>query len=227
MKTRVLVVDDDLYACDFLEAVLAEEDYEVSSSRSASEAIKMMEEKDFDIALTDFRMPGMNGIELLKDIKAKRPHMKTIMMTAYGEDNLVNEAHSAKVDGIIYKPFEIEGLLAILQKVLSKAKDKHKKPPTLKDILIVDDEGYTREFLQELLEEKGYSVCVVQDGSDVFREMENTSFNIVLLDVLMPGINGVEVLKMLKKKRPDVPIVIMTAYVGHKLVHEALDEGQL
>ncbi len=94
-----------------------------------------------------------------------------------------------------------------------------------KKILVVDDERYTCEFLRELLSEEGYSVSVIQDGADAINKIKEDSFDVVLLDILMPGVNGVEIIKILKEVRPELPIVVITAYVGHKLVQEAVGLG--
>ena len=79
-------------------------------------------------------------------------------------------------------------------------------------ILIVDDEEIVRESLSGWLEKDGYTIGTAADGAAALRTMEEAPWSILLVDLKMPGIDGLEVLRRVKEQRPDTAVLIMTAY---------------
>jgi len=92
-------------------------------------------------------------------------------------------------------------------------------------ILIVDDERRMTETLTDLLEELGYHVEVAFDGFEAIEKARSQFFDVILMDIRMPGINGVETFREIKKFRPEAAVMMMTAYSVEELVAEALKEG--
>lgn len=114
----ILVVDDELNYLTVMEALLGEAGYEVLTAASGYEALKIAATTDLDLVLTDMRMPRMNGIELLGELKRLYPDLPVIMMTAYGT---VEKAVSAMKTGAfdyVLKPFKNEELLLTIAKAL-------------------------------------------------------------------------------------------------------------
>jgi len=79
-------------------------------------------------------------------------------------------------------------------------------------ILVVDDQAYVREFLSEELGQDGYSVASAGDAESIWRFLENSKPDLVLLDLCLEGFQGWDLLKGLKQKEPDLPVLILTAY---------------
>lgn len=79
-------------------------------------------------------------------------------------------------------------------------------------ILVVDDDINIQRLYQEELEEEGYEVVIASTGKDALEIFENEDPNIVTLDILMPDIDGISLLRKMKEKRPDIPIIMSTAY---------------
>ncbi|MEE8168505.1 MAG: response regulator [Candidatus Hydrothermarchaeales archaeon] len=92
-------------------------------------------------------------------------------------------------------------------------------------VLVVDDDAGTCETLSDILLETTCQVTMARDGFEAIEKMKGESFDVVLMDIKMPGINGVETYKEMKKINPEAKVVMMTAYVGDDLVAEALKEG--
>ena len=92
-------------------------------------------------------------------------------------------------------------------------------------VLIVDDNENLCMTLSFILNRKGYATTTVSDGSDAIKLAEETPFDLTLMDIRMPGMNGVEAFKKIKRLRPKVAVVMMTAYSVEELVQEALEEG--
>src|SRR6185295_8152099 len=83
-KGRIVVIDDEVNAASALETLLKEDGYDVARANDARSGLLMIEKTDPDIVLTDLRMPGMDGLELLAKIKELRPETMVLLMTAYG-----------------------------------------------------------------------------------------------------------------------------------------------
>ncbi|HPA99678.1 MAG TPA: response regulator [Candidatus Marinimicrobia bacterium] len=92
-------------------------------------------------------------------------------------------------------------------------------------ILIVDDEQNVCEFLGEFLQDKGYLVIKARSGSKALRYLEKNNPDLVLLDILMPGMSGLEVLKRIRKLYPDLPVIILTGVKDKRVVDDIINIG--
>ena len=117
MKARIIVIDDDAVACEFLQEVLQRDGYDVSSFTSASAALKQ-NLADYDLLMSDIRMPGMDGLQLLDEIQKQWPNLPVILMTAYGSLETTMEAIRLGAWDYISKPFSPEECRALVKKVL-------------------------------------------------------------------------------------------------------------
>ena len=92
-------------------------------------------------------------------------------------------------------------------------------------IMIVDDEEELLENLQDLLEFKGYHVLTFTTGEEVLEQFDSVSVDLVMLDIQLPGIDGLQVLKRIKKKRPDLPVVMVSASSIRGILAQAEEYG--
>ncbi|MCY0875961.1 MAG: response regulator [Firmicutes bacterium] len=116
MQKQVLVVDDQFGIRVLLQEVLEREGYEVLLAGSGMEALQIVGKHEPDLVLLDMKIPGMDGIEILTNIRKTHPHLKVVMMTAYGELDLVKEASALDAIGHFTKPFDIDELRAFVKK---------------------------------------------------------------------------------------------------------------
>ena len=117
MKARILVIDDDAVACEFLQEALLRDGYEVIASTSAAEALKQ-DLSAYDLLMSDIRMPGMDGLQFLSEVQKKWPNLPVILMTAYGSLETTMEAISLGAWDYISKPFSPDDCRVIVKKVL-------------------------------------------------------------------------------------------------------------
>ena len=117
-KARVLAVDDQLYFRVFLEDLLAQQGYEVSTATNAQEALVEVDRGEFDVVLTDLAMPGMSGIELVKTLRQRFPDLPLVVITSVGDVKTAVEAMKVGANEYLLKPIDravldrsIEGLL--------------------------------------------------------------------------------------------------------------------
>ncbi|PKN18467.1 MAG: hypothetical protein CVU71_13315 [Deltaproteobacteria bacterium HGW-Deltaproteobacteria-6] len=117
MKARILVIDDDAVACEFLQEVLLRDGYDVTAFTSALDALRQDLSK-YDLLMSDIRMPGMDGLQFLGEVQKKWPNLPVILMTAYGSLETTMEAISLGAWDYISKPFSPEDCRTLVKKVL-------------------------------------------------------------------------------------------------------------
>ena len=116
----IMIVDDERNYLVVLEALLGNEGYEIITADNASDALRMIREYDLDLVITDMKMPGMNGIELLDEAKKIDHERPIIIMTAYGTIEMAVEAMKKDAYDYITKPFKNEELKLTIKKALEK-----------------------------------------------------------------------------------------------------------
>jgi two-component system NtrC family response regulator len=114
----ILVVDDEPNYLVVLSELLKEEDYEVFTAQSGEKGLKIAKENDLDLIITDMRMPGMDGLELLKAVKSFNRHLPVIMVTAFGEVEKAVVAMKAGAYNYLAKPFSNDELLVNIRKAI-------------------------------------------------------------------------------------------------------------
>jgi two-component system, NtrC family, response regulator len=115
----ILVVDDEKNYLLVLKELLGEEGYEVLTAQSASEALNLFHETELDLVITDMRMPGMSGMDLLSALRDRDPHLPVIMMTAFATVEKAVEAMKKGAYDYIMKPFDNEALKKTVVKALA------------------------------------------------------------------------------------------------------------
>lgn len=123
-KYKILIVDDQYGIRLLLSEVFSKEGYLTFQAANGIDAIEIVKSQPPDIVLLDMKIPGMDGLEILKNIKKIDQDIKVIMMTAYGELDMLEEATKYGVITHFTKPFDIEQLRDVVAEVLSKEKIK-------------------------------------------------------------------------------------------------------
>lgn len=119
-SNSILIVDDEKSILFSLKAALAKEGYSIRTSESPQDAIKMVEPGTFQVVISDFNMPGMNGVDLLKRVKQIDPEIVFILMTAYGSEKLAIEAMKEGAYDYFSKPFDIDEMRVIVAKACER-----------------------------------------------------------------------------------------------------------
>ncbi len=125
MPQKILVIDDELDMLMLLRMIIEDNtDYEVETTNNPSEALKMVTENDYDLVISDLKMPGMDGLELCDEVKDITPDLPLIMITAYGSLETADEAMKKGVADFITKPFRKDSILFTMNRVLELARVK-------------------------------------------------------------------------------------------------------
>ena len=118
-KKCILIVDDEENSRTGLSKILTKYNYDVITADTGSEALKCLKKKHCDVILTDMRMPGMSGIDLLKKVKEVSPEIGVIIFTAYGEVDSYLEAMNLGAFEYLNKPVKVDELKKVINRVLS------------------------------------------------------------------------------------------------------------
>ena len=132
---KILVIDDDRSVRDMLSIVLKREGYQIQEAENGLSALKKLKAESFDLVVSDIKMPDINGIELLKKVKALTPDTTVIMMTAYTSAVDAVEAMKLGAEDYISKPFNLEELKIVIRKSL-RQKDIEKENVELRSKLL-------------------------------------------------------------------------------------------
>jgi two-component system, NtrC family, response regulator len=119
-KGRIVVIDDEANAVAALETLLREDGYEVAGAHEAQGGLALLERIDADVVLTDLRMPGMDGLELLARVKQMRPETMVVVMTAYGTVKTAVKAMKMGAEDYLGKPVDVEEVELVLQRAIEK-----------------------------------------------------------------------------------------------------------
>lgn len=199
---KVLIIDDNQDLAESLGEVL-EENHEVTTCFSSSRGLELFKTQKFDIAFLDVKMPGMNGVDLFLEMKKIQSDVKVVLMTGYSLQDLLDKATENGVFGIIHKPLEVQTLFDYMDKVNNAGV-----------VLLVDDDDDFSSSIQEVLEYNNYSVELARSGEEAIKVLENKSFNLLLLDLRLPNMDGFQVIKKLSSNGKLLPTIILSAYVN-------------
>ena len=123
MPQRILVIDDELDMLMLLRMIIEDNtDFEVETTNNPSEALKLFTEKDYNLVISDLKMPGMDGIELFDELREIKPDIPVIIMTAYGSLETSEDAMKKGVADFITKPFRKDSILFTIRRVLELAR---------------------------------------------------------------------------------------------------------
>jgi CheY-like chemotaxis protein len=239
----ILVVDDERLVCDLLRSVLSGYGHDILTASNGREALELFKKHRPRFTLLDLRMPVMNGIEVLKQIRTIDPQAAVMVLTAWGSDALQQQARQLGVVDFLSKELSLDTLVEKMERTLPRSAQKASvaqavapagapqvAPPAPGDgdsILVVDDEPQIRDLLKRFLSLRGYEVQVASDGQQALKMVEKEAPQLIVLDVYMPGINGVEVLRQLRGRKFTGGVILLTASQDDKLLQEALDLGSV
>jgi len=240
-SARILIVDDEAQNLELMEAMLASAGYEIFLAHEGEEALRLARERRPDLILLDLMMPGLSGFEVCARVKTdpQTGGIPVLFVTALSEMSNKERAVAAGGDDFLTKPFQrtelltrVEALLRVrhlnrdldralaylYELELSRHAQQPKKPATptppaegAGTILVVDDELLARQLFTDVLREAGYITHEAENGGRALEIARQETIDVVLLDIMMPGMSGLEVLAQLGELAPDSPVVIATA----------------
>ena len=215
---KILVVEDVELNRELV-AQLLEEDYQVLTAVDGATGIRLAESERPDLILMDLSLPIVDGWEAARRIKAD-PALRRIPIIALSAHAMSGDAEKARqcgCDDYLSKPLDERLLRDKLHKFLGPHFQRSGALlPEAHRILIVDDEPLNVDYLQQELEELGYDTMIARDGQEALECVATDQPDLILLDILMPVMDGFAVCRALKADDATrlIPIVIMTTLDG-------------
>lgn len=219
---KLLTVDDEIDICEYIKDLFSQRGYAVFTASNGADAISLVKKEKPDIVLLDILMPGMDGLEALRQIKDFDPAIKVIMVSVADDPDTKSKAAQLGADGFVKKPFAGDNLEdEVILKVSELAKES--EPAR---ILIVDDEEGIRSSLREFLSRR--FECAVSEagsGQEALAFLRKGKFDLIFLDIRMPGISGTEIIKEKKKLAYQPQIWVITRFDSEEVAHKVIEQG--
>lgn len=202
--------------------------FSVTDGKKAAQLIAENKLKSMDLIVLDVMVPFINGIELLKRIRnsAKSATVPILMMCDKNSEKYASSCMAQGAQGYVAKPILKDSFLREVSRTMGSRviSTKEKKANSVKvntsrwvgprkNILIVDDNRDALELLFDRLEMEGFQVDIAYDGEEGLQKVSKTDYKLVILDIMMPGLDGFEVLSRIKRdeKLKKIPVVMSSA----------------
>jgi DNA-binding NtrC family response regulator len=188
MTKYILVVDDEESGAFFLGENLAElgPAYTVDVAHSGEDALRKFDETTWDLVITDFRLTGISGLDLIEALQASHPETRAILITAYGNTAIAERAERLGVFRYLTKPFAVDQLLSAVQAALAPPAQELPSVPA-PSVLVMEDDASLLNLYAKALRARGYAVQPV-DTLDVARELlHRETFDVFICDLHVGG----------------------------------------
>ena len=237
---RALVVDDEPETLEYFSSICHQMSVQCDTADSGIEAIRMIDRHGpYDIYFVDWRMPGMNGIELSHRIKeSDHGHAVVIMISGTAWDEIENEARAAGVDKYLAKPLFPSAIESCIlecvnaeEEVDAIQEEAQKMTFPGNHILLAEDIEVNREIVLALLEETGLTFDCAENGVEAVRRFREApdKYDLIFMDVQMPVLDGLDATRQIRalnhKNAKDIPIIAMTANVFREDIEKCLEAG--
>ncbi len=203
---RVLMIDDDPTMHNLMRRYLNQQDWHPLFAATGQEGIQRAREFLPDVITLDVLMPGMDGWKVLQTLKAD-PLLQDIPVIILSMTDDRSIGFSLGASEYMVKPVERKELMKVLEKYVPEGRSDGAK------ILVVEDDITTAQMMEKMLTMDGYGVIHATNGQEAFEKLEIERPGLILLDLMMPVMDGFEFVTQIKKmgKWQDVPIVVLTA----------------
>jgi DNA-binding NtrC family response regulator len=204
---KVLVVDDHVDLAENIAEVLSGGGYEVITASSAEEALVKLDQGQVAALVTDYRLPGRNGAELIQELRRRGNDIPALVMSAFTDDDTIAASQAAGAAEVLAKPVPLDRLLSLMDTLGSDR--------TL--VLVVDDNHELAENLAEALRGEGHRVEVTNSMAQALAARPRLEAAIV--DFVLPDGTGLDLVRRLTARDPGLPVLFIS---GHT---QALRDG--
>jgi CheY-like chemotaxis protein len=197
----ILVVDDDVDTCRNLSDILTDLGYHVDTAHDGPQALELVRQRPYDVALLDLKMPGMDGLTLYRELRQLRAETVAIVVSAFAGKDTAARALAAGAWQVLAKPVDFPRLLGLVDRAVGQPL-----------VLVVDDDPDLCANLQDLLRERGYRVAVAHDEPAAADRLRDQAFKVVLIDMKLPQGDGGGVFRLVRAANPEARTVVITGF---------------
>jgi CheY-like chemotaxis protein len=216
-RPRLLCVDDEPAIRETLAAYFAGEGFEVRTAATAEQALAEVRRWTPRALILDVLLPDRGGLAILDEVRRLHPAVAVVLVSGAGEVARLARDGGLAVDAVFAKPVPLPELQAALARAGVPTPGSGARPALRGRggqaggrLLVVDDDQDVRELLAEYLGVNGYQVDLAASGPEALRCLAAQAPDLVLLDVTMPGMDGIETLAEIARRRPGTPVVMIS-----------------
>ena len=216
----ILIIEDDEKNTKLIRAILERENYSIISTTEANSGIELAKRHKPFLILMDIQLPGLDGLSATKIIR-NDPILKDIPIvgvSAHAMEEDIQKALEAGCSGYITKPIDVHSFLQTMKEAVMKNAKESARPKEAierisKKILVVDDNPLNVKLFSSKLKREGHETIPAYNGRDALVKIMEEPIDIVLLDLMMPVMDGFEVLERLKSNPTtrNIPVIVITA----------------
>jgi CheY-like chemotaxis protein/signal transduction histidine kinase len=214
----VLSIDDDPNALELLDLVLTKEGYRLMKAQSGTEGLRIAKSLQPAIITLDVRMPDLDGWDVLAALKgnAATRDIPVVMLTIVDD---ATRGYTLGVNEYLTKPISRDDLLSALARIMGLSKEP--------SVLLIEDDEPTRALIRDMLEGVCGGLVEATDGSEGLARLADKRPDVILLDLMMPGMDGFDFLEALRAEESyaDVPVIVVTAKELTDEDHDRLNGG--
>ncbi len=237
-NSTVLCVDDDVPTLNLVAQAVSTAGFKPLPEHISANVMNLIKDKDIDLAIVDLDMPHPNGFELIKLIKSEERFKNLPIIIYTGKEDFAEDLH--EIDGLFdellsKKSTNIEDLADTIKAMISR----YEQPKTVEEvindtedddvrILFAEDYKHSQIIVTRLLKKNGFeNIAVVENGEEAVKLAEKERFDIILMDMQMPIMNGFEAIEKIRQipEYQDTPIISLTAFAMKGDREKCLDAG--
>ncbi len=203
-KPLILAIDDDAEMHDLLRRYLRDENFQLVTATNGEEGLEMARRLKPAAVTLDVMMPGVDGWAVLAELKSdpQTRDIPVIMLTMMDGKAM---GYTLGASEVLTKPINRERLVEVLH--------KYRQEETIAPVLVVEDDANARHLLRQMLERDGWGVCEASNGREALERLQRSVPRLILLDLMMPEMDGFEFLAELRRQEcwRDIPVAVITA----------------
>ena len=216
---KILIVEDSKTINNVIKKNVEKIDFIPYQAFDLKTARDILNKEEIDIVILDMHLPDGEGIELIDEIKEFNKNSKIIVLTSLNDISLREELFK---QGIVDYIIKDSNLLYSLKEVLKILKNIDKKRG---DILIIDDSKFIHKQIEKVLIPRNYKLKSVYSAKDAQNVLKRNHFDLILLDMELPDMHGIELISIIRKIDDMVPIIVLSAYLTSEMIRDILKRG--
>ncbi|RJQ42454.1 MAG: response regulator [Gaiellales bacterium] len=226
----ILIASGDHVWSTMLSNVLTSYRHEVLIAETGKDALSLFEARSPALILLDMTILGGAGMEILSRIRTRMPHVPVVAFASKVSIEMEDHVREMGVSDVLRKELKLDVIMQAIHHALAHAGHPTDMEPVIgccrtATILVVDDEPVIARMVSEFLRQRGYQTKTVVSGEEALAMIERDPPDLVLLDIYMPGMNGVDVLRKLNAAKCRIGVIMLTASQDEPLLKTALDLG--
>ncbi len=225
---RLLMVDDEREFLQAVEPGLVRRGFEVTLAEDGVRALELLASRSFDVVVLDVKMPGIDGVDVFREIKRRTPDLPVVMLTGHGNIQQAFDTSREGVQEYLTKPCDVDTLARALREAVERSAAWERAAAEAVEeihLLLVDDDLEFVRSITPALERRGVVVSAVHDGPQALERARDQNFPVAVVDVVMPGMDGLTLLDRLREASPLTEVIILTGNPRVGDVRRGLKEG--